>query len=88
MRAVLTLVSHCVLQFKRKWAVGVGVWAGQNTSGICVAFEILMILEVLPVRSAIALPLRFKIHKGNDCYFIKLFSFFNLFPKERSTRVK
>lgn len=50
--------------------------------------EILIILEVLPVRSAVALPLHFKVHMGNDWYFIKLFSIFYLLPKEISTSVK
>lgn len=50
--------------------------------------EILIILGVLLVKSAIALPLHFKVHVGTDWYFIKLFTFFNLFPKEISTSVK
>lgn len=50
--------------------------------------EILITLEVLSVRSAIALPSHFKVHMGNDWYFTYLLSFFNLFPKEISNSVR
>lgn len=97
MGAVLTLINHCVLQFKRKahWMLlerwWTGEWGGGQGKTIVVfslPSEIFIILEVLPVRPAVALPLHFKVHMGNDWYFIKLFSFFNLLPKEISTSVK
>lgn len=50
--------------------------------------EILITLEVLSVRSAIALPSDFKGHVRNDGYFTHPFSFFNLFPKEISNSVR
>lgn len=84
MGAVLTLISHCVLQKKMDGGDG----QGKTIVVFLLPSEIVIILEVLPVRSAVALPLHFKVHMGNDWYFIKLFTFFNLFPKEISTSVK
>lgn len=50
--------------------------------------EILITLEVLSGRSAIAPLSHFKVHMGNDWYFTHPFSFFNLFPKEISSSVR
>lgn len=45
--------------------------------------EMLITLEGLSVRSAIALPSHFKIHVGTDCYFIRSFwGFLTCFPRK------
>ena len=64
----------------------------ENGVGTTVIFllpsEILITLEVLSVRSAIALPSQYKVPVGNDWYFTHPFFLFSLFPKEISNSVR